>query len=45
MSMDYVHGYSAAENTRLTDQATTLSELLHADTLWSLDNLEGEAVR
>jgi ubiquinone/menaquinone biosynthesis C-methylase UbiE len=29
---DYVHGYSARERTRLSDQATTLTELLHADT-------------
>ena len=28
----YVHGYRAAENTRLHDQADTLAELLHADT-------------
>jgi DNA-binding transcriptional MerR regulator len=28
----YVHGYRAAENIRLHDQADTLSELLHADT-------------
>jgi SAM-dependent methyltransferase len=34
MSIDYVHGYSAEESTRLTDQATTLTELLHADTLY-----------
>src|ERR1700685_1008960 len=27
----YVHGYRTAENTRLHDQAGTLSELLHAD--------------
>ena len=32
MKIDYVHGYSAREHTRLTDQATTLTELLHADT-------------
>jgi SAM-dependent methyltransferase len=32
MTIDYVHGYSARERTRLTDQATTLTELLHADT-------------
>ena len=32
MPIDYVHGYSARERTRLTDQATTLTELLHADT-------------
>ncbi len=29
---DYVHGYSARENERLVDQATTLTELLHHDT-------------
>ena len=29
---DYVHGYSARESERLVDQATTLAELLHADT-------------
>ncbi|SRR5712691_6306303 len=34
MSTDYVHGYSAREGARLTDQATTLTELLHADTLY-----------
>jgi len=34
MSIDYVHGYSAKESTRLTDQATTLTEPLHADTLY-----------
>ncbi|HEX2499387.1 MAG TPA: methyltransferase domain-containing protein [Actinomycetes bacterium] len=30
--MDYVHGYSVTERTRLADQASTLTELLHADT-------------
>jgi len=34
MNSDYVHGYSAKESTRLTDQATTLTELLHADTIY-----------
>lgn len=34
MNTDYVHGYSAQESTRLTDQATTLTELLHADTVY-----------
>ncbi|MHC1743087.1 MAG: class I SAM-dependent methyltransferase [Syntrophobacteraceae bacterium] len=29
---DYIHGYTDDETTRLTDQATTLSELLHGDT-------------
>jgi trans-aconitate methyltransferase len=32
MSLDYVHGYSGRESTRLTDQATTLTDLLHGDT-------------
>lgn len=30
--MDYVHGYSNKEKTRLHDQANTLTELLHHDT-------------
>ena len=29
---DYVHGYTARESDRLTDQANTLTELLHRDT-------------
>ncbi len=32
MGIGYVHGYSAGEETRLQDQATTLTGLLHADT-------------
>src|SRR5436305_46040 len=32
VTLDYVHGYSSRESTRLTDQATTLTELLHGDT-------------
>ena len=32
MSTGYVHGYSAGEATRLTDQATSLTGLLHAGT-------------
>ena len=32
MGSDYVHGYSEREHARLLDQATTLSELLHAGT-------------
>jgi len=31
---DYVHGYSSRENRRLIDQATTLTELLHHDTIF-----------
>ena len=34
VTTDYVHGYSARERTRLDDQATTLTELLHADTVY-----------
>ena len=34
MSGRYVHGYSDIENTRLYDQANTLSDLLHHDTLF-----------
>ncbi|MBO0705676.1 MAG: class I SAM-dependent methyltransferase [Candidatus Dormibacteraeota bacterium] len=30
--MAYVHGYSASESARLGDQASTLTDLLHADT-------------
>jgi SAM-dependent methyltransferase len=43
MNLDYVHGYSAKENIRLTDQATTLTELLHADTLYPPGSLVLEA--
>jgi SAM-dependent methyltransferase len=32
--VQYVHGYSAREADRLADQANTLSELLHHDTLY-----------
>ena len=32
--MNYVHGYSARESIRLVDQATSLTELLHNDTLY-----------
>jgi SAM-dependent methyltransferase len=31
---DYVHGYSGRESQRLLDQATTLAELLHWDTVF-----------
>ncbi len=34
MSRDYVHGYHPRENTRLKDQASTLVELLHHDTVY-----------
>jgi SAM-dependent methyltransferase len=42
-STEYVHGYSARESIRLTDQATTLTELLHADTLYPPGRLVLEA--
>lgn len=42
-STDYVHGYSAEESTRLTDQAATLTELLHADTVYPPGSLVLEA--
>ena len=32
MGTDYVHGYTTAETRRLTDQASTLADLLHGDT-------------
>jgi SAM-dependent methyltransferase len=34
MAADYVHGYSTRESQRLTDQATTLADLLLADTVY-----------
>lgn len=34
ITMDYVHGYDERENLRLHDQASTLVELLHADTVY-----------
>lgn len=34
MKSDYVHGYTQRENTRLADQAATLTELLHSDTFY-----------
>lgn len=34
MSIEYVHGYSARESSRLGDQASALTRLLHADTVY-----------
>lgn len=34
MQQSYVHGYDPRENIRLQDQATTLVELLHSDTIY-----------
>lgn len=40
---EYVHGYSEREHSRLVDQATTLTELLHQDTRYSPGSLVLEA--
>ena len=34
MKKSYIHGYDPQENIRLQDQATTLVELLHSDTIY-----------
>lgn len=34
MIKKYVHGYTARESVRLVDQATTLAEILHSDTIY-----------
>ena len=34
MSKKYVHGYTARESVRLVDQATTLADVLHSDTIY-----------
>ena len=34
MKKKYVHGYAARESVRLVDQATTLAEFLHSDTVY-----------
>ena len=34
MEKNYVHGYAAGESERLVDQATTLAEILHSDTVY-----------
>jgi SAM-dependent methyltransferase len=40
---EYVHGYSGGESTRLVDQASTLTELLHCDTSYPAGSLVLEA--
>jgi len=40
---DYVHGYSGHEQTRLVDQATTLTTLLHVDTRYAPGSVVLEA--
>jgi len=34
----YVHGYSSKESKRLQDQAQTLADLLHHDTIYPADS-------
>lgn len=34
MNKKYVHGYTVRENVRLVDQATTLADILHSDTVY-----------
>ncbi len=43
MGAPYVHGYDQRENTRLQDQAATLTELLHSDTSYPAGSLVLEA--
>lgn len=43
MNGDYVHGYDRRENARLQDQASTLVELLHADTSYPVGSRVLEA--
>ncbi|OGB96399.1 MAG: methyltransferase type 11 [candidate division NC10 bacterium RBG_16_65_8] len=43
MPPEYVHGYSSTEGARLTDQASTLTELLHSDTSYPPGSLVLEA--
>jgi len=43
MKKKYVHGYDPKENARLKDQATTLVDLLHADTMYPPGSLVLEA--
>lgn len=43
MKKAYVHGYDHREHTRLQDQASTLVELLHADTVYPAGSLVLEA--
>jgi SAM-dependent methyltransferase len=43
MKNQYVHGYSPKEAERLNDQANTLDELLHHDSVWEDESLILEA--
>jgi len=43
VGLDYVHGYSAREGTRLADQATALTSLLHEGTRYPAGSVVLEA--
>lgn len=43
MKKNYVHGYTARESVRLVDQATTLADILHSDTVYPAGNKVLEA--
>jgi SAM-dependent methyltransferase len=43
MAREYVHGYAEPEASRLVDQASTLTELLHGDTTYPAGSLVLEA--
>ncbi|MBI4791796.1 MAG: methyltransferase domain-containing protein [Deltaproteobacteria bacterium] len=43
MTDSYIHGYDPRENIRLQDQASTLTDLLHADTMYPAGSLVLEA--
>jgi SAM-dependent methyltransferase len=43
MTAEYVHGYSSTEASRLTDQASALTDLLHGDTSYPAGSLVLEA--
>ena len=45
MTPDYVHGYDPRESLRLQDQAATLVELLHSDTVFPARSRVLRAVR
>ncbi|MDP3065837.1 MAG: hypothetical protein Q8N08_03785 [Methanobacteriaceae archaeon] len=38
MNPEYVHGYSKREALRLADQANTMAEILHHDTIYPVHN-------
>ncbi|HZD40387.1 MAG TPA: class I SAM-dependent methyltransferase, partial [Terriglobales bacterium] len=43
MKKEYVHGYTPREGARLVDQATTLADILHFDTVYAAGSTVLEA--